>query len=171
MTSASAPALPERARRLTHLLLVEREHDLAVGVDALGHLEAQLPRDERLEGALQAVRGRAGAAPELQHVAEAARGDQPGPGALALEQRVGRRRRAVDERLDLAGRDASFGERREHALRLVPRRGRHLGGPDGAGRLVEQHEVGEGAADVDADDDGRVPQRSRLSARITARDD
>ena len=56
-----------------------------------------------------------------------ARRDEPGPRALALEQRVRRRRRAVDEDLDRRRRDASVAQRDEHALRLIADRRRHLG--------------------------------------------
>ena len=63
-----------------------------------------MPLDQRHEAALQAVRLRPGAAAELEHVAKAARRDQADPRDLALEHRVGRRRRAVDDRLERARR-------------------------------------------------------------------
>ena len=86
-------------RRLGHRRLVERRQDLAVGVHALGHFQPDLAVDQRLEGAAQAIGLRPRAAAELQHVAEALGGYQPDLGDLALEQRVGRRRRAVHQGL------------------------------------------------------------------------
>ena len=44
----------------------------------------------------------------------------------------------------------------EEALRLVAAARRHLGGAEAAGRRVEQEQVGEGAADIDADDDATL---------------
>ena len=82
------------------------------------------------------------------------RRDQRHPGALALEQRVGRDRRAVHDLRDVV--DA---ERRRarcalqavgDALAVVVGRRQHLGAQHAALR-VQEHEVGEGAADVDAD--------------------
>ena len=66
-----SPAASSAATRVCDLGLVERRHDLAVGVHALVDLEAQLARDQRLEGAGHAVGLRPGAAAELEGVAEA----------------------------------------------------------------------------------------------------
>src|SRR6266850_2278214 len=75
---------------------------------AFGHTEAEIARDERLERPLEAIRRGTGAAAQLQHVPEAARGDEPRHRALPFEQRVRRRRRAVDEDLDRRGRHAGL---------------------------------------------------------------
>ena len=42
---------------------------------------------------------------------------------------------------------------RQHRLRRLLRRGQHFGRKDAAGPLVDQDDVGESAADVDADGD------------------
>ena len=88
-----------RAQRLgsaPHRLLVERDHHFPFGIHALGHLDAEIARDEGLERSLEAVRCGTRAASQLQHVPEAAGGNEPHYRALALEQRVRRRRRAVN---------------------------------------------------------------------------
>ena len=95
----------------------------------------------------------------LEDVAMAFGGEHAHLRALALEQRIGRDRGAVDDALGIAQQLAP--RRAEPARQLVQpleqaepgirRRGRGLG----AGRLsvrVDRHQVGEGAADVDADD-------------------
>src|SRR5439155_1647995 len=134
------------------LVLVERRHHEALGVHPLGHLHAQLARDERLEGALEAIGRGPRATAQLEHVAEAARGDEPGPGALALEHGVGGGGGAVDDDRQVGGRPPGRGDGGQDAVGLVARRRRHLDHADGAGRLVEEHEIGEGAADVHADE-------------------
>src|SRR4029453_18019568 len=72
----------ERLGGAAYLALVERDDHLALGVDPLGHLQAQLARDEGLERALKAVRRGSRAPAELEHIAEAARGDEARARAL-----------------------------------------------------------------------------------------
>ena len=74
----------------------------------------------------------------------------PGAGLLALEQRVRRDRRAVDEAAD---RTMSRPRLREHCLYAVGRvcGARGFGDDELAGLGVEEREVGERPADVDAD--------------------
>ena len=74
--------------------------------------------------------------------------DVGGAGAAPLEQRVRGNRRPVREALSPAA-GAHRARRGEHRL-LLPRRGRHLGRPDPP--LLDEHRVGERAADVDAQD-------------------
>ena len=66
-----ASRLGQRQRRRPHRAFVERRAHRSVGHDALGHLAAQLARDERLEGAEHAVGFGSGAPAEFQDVAEA----------------------------------------------------------------------------------------------------
>ena len=73
MTSASQPAASSAGDGGAHRGLVERGQHPAAGVHALGHLEAQVARDDGGEAAGHAVGLRAGAAAELEHVAEALR--------------------------------------------------------------------------------------------------
>ena len=93
----------------------------------------------------------------VQDVAEAARGDHPNLGALALDHHVGGDRGAMEQHVDVGRRYVGAEAQPEHALhdgdRLVVRRARHLVHHDAlpAAAVVVQHEVGERAADIDAD--------------------
>ena len=79
--------------------------------------------------------------------------DERGAGALALDQRVGGQGRAVDHEVDVGGRDARLGKGGGNALqdRLLrrPRGGQHLGSHNA--RTDLNSDVGEGAANIDAD--------------------
>jgi hypothetical protein len=86
-----------------------------------------LALDQRLEGAAQAIGLRPRAAAELEHVAEAPGGDQADPGDLALEQGIGRGRRAVHHGLQGRRLGPGLGQRGHEAQRLVVDGGRHLG--------------------------------------------
>src|SRR5262249_57909458 len=97
--------------------------------------------------------GAAAVAPaHLQGVAKAARRDHADLRTAPLEQRVGADRGAVHDRAD-RGRAAQRREAVGEADRLVAAARRHLGGTEAAARGIEPEQVGEGAADVDADDD------------------
>ena len=84
-----AAGLPELQRGGADLIDVERLADRAIGERALIDLQPQVAVDHRDEIAPEAPGMAAVAAAHLQHVAEAAGGDQPGAGALALQQRIG----------------------------------------------------------------------------------
>ena len=150
---------------------IERRLDPAVGADALAHAEPPVPRHQRLGRRLaEIVAVVLQALAHLQNVAMAFGGQQPDPRALALEQRIGRDRRAVDDALGLGEQcvraDAqSGGEARQtihDAKRLIGRGGRRLGERHPA-RGVDRDQIGEGAADVDADPVQRLsaPDRRR----------
>jgi hypothetical protein len=91
----------------------------------------------------------------LERVPEALGGQERGARALALDERVGGQGRAVHDGADGAGgRSRFFEERRDTLLdrvRRVFRGGEDLAHARGAGRLVDHHEIGEGAADVHAE--------------------
>jgi hypothetical protein len=89
------------AHRGAHTLLVERRHNRAFGVDALDRLAAKLARNQRLEPADEAVRPGPGAAAELEHIAKAARGDEPGARELPLEEGIRGGRGPVHEELEI----------------------------------------------------------------------
>ena len=90
-------------------------------------------------------------------------GQQPDAGALALEQRIGGDGRTVDDALGLNEQRVEADAERlrqalqavHHAQRRIGRSGGRLGERDAA-RGVERDQVGEGAADVDADPVQRV---------------
>ncbi|MDQ1078997.1 hypothetical protein QE401_001523 [Pseudoroseomonas cervicalis] len=89
------------------------------------------------------------AAAHLQHVTEAARGDQPDLRALALQQRIGADGGAMHHGGELRhGAEALQPFQETH--RLIAAVGWHLGGAEASRRLVIAEEIGEGAADIDA---------------------
>ena len=93
--------------------LVQRPLDPAPVVDPLRHLDAMRPVDQRRRLLpVEVVEHRHAQAPDLQHVAEALSGDQPGPGALLLNDRVGRDRGAVDHLVDRRAGQTMLGEAR-----------------------------------------------------------
>ena len=135
-------------------LAVGQRLDLALGPDPPGRLEAQLGLDQRrrLGGAEPVELGPLLAA-DLEQVGEALGRDQRGAGAAFLEQGVGADRHPVGEGLDRgrlgAGPPQHLFDRADHAQRLVLGRRRQLRRVQLL--AVEEHGVGEGAADVDAE--------------------
>ena len=123
--------------------------ELALRPEPAADAVAALERHERLRmlGA-EAVEVRARLAPQVEQMLEAGVPDVRDAGAAPLEQRVRGDRRPVREARQPGAR-ADRTRRGEHRL-LLPRRGRHLGRPDPP--LLDEHRVGEGAADVDAQD-------------------
>ena len=128
---------------------LEWDEDVAVAVDTLVHLEAQPSRHERLGlAADEVVHVGPVAAADLEHVAEAARGDERGQGTGALGERVDDDRRAVDEVSDALEPDLAGRQAREHALGQTRRRRRRLRDAELTCLGVEEDEVGERTADV-----------------------
>ena len=146
-----ASAREQLARRRRHRVLVERRHHFPAGVHALGHLQAQLAGDERLEPSGEPIGLRPGAAAELQHVPEAAGGDQSGDRELAFQQRVGGGGGAVHQQVQRRQVDPGLLQCIQHPERLVGGGGRDLGEAHVVRLPVQEQEVGEGAADVDRD--------------------
>ena len=151
-----APRRQQLIRRLGHGRLVERHQHLTVGIHAFGHFQPDFAIDHRLERSAQAIGLRPGAAAEFEHVAKAPGGDQADSGDLALQERVGRRGRAMHDGLQRRRIGAGRGKRRHEADGLVVDRRRYLGELDLAGRRVDRQQVGEGAADVYADRKGTL---------------
>ena len=144
------------ARGVGHRGLVERGQHLAVGIHALGHFEPHLTVDHRPEGAAQSVGLRPCATTEFEHVAKTLGRDEPDLGDLAFEQRVGGRRRAVDDRLQERRIEAGGRQCGHEADRLVLDGGRHLGQPHLVRGGIDRQQVGESAADIDADGEGAL---------------
>ena len=163
-----AALLQQGAHRLGHRRFVEGRAHRAVGHDALRHLAAPFARDQRLEGAEQAIGLRSRAAPEFEDVAKPLRGDEADLGGLALQHRVGGGGGAVDDEVEVGRRHPGGGNRRQHALGLVADCGRHLGEAHAdAGRIrLRQEKVGEGAADIDACHASHVTPRSFAYERL-----
>ena len=152
----SGAALRHQARTLgPHRRLVQRLQHAAVIGQPLGDLQPAAARHQRFrEFQEQVVDVVALLDAELQHVAEAARRQQPQLRAMPLDQRVRHQRGAVQQFPHLGHADA---RRRAHradafqrAIRRVLRRCQAFVQANGAGRSIQQHEVGEGATDIEA---------------------
>ena len=141
---------------LAHRIRIERGDHIAIAVDTLGHFEAVFPRDQRIgEGQEQVVDVVALLRPHLEDVAEAFGGDQAELGALALDHGIGDQCRAVDDVADIGQRDPGhldeFAQPDQRRLGRIVRGGQALVQADGAFLRIVKDEVGEGAADVEAD--------------------
>ena len=152
--------LLQRPHALAHLVVVELDQHVAVrDGDPLLHRQPvaalderpRLPRQLLLEREVERllVPG------DVDDVAEAVRRDHPGLRAGMGEHDVGRDGRPVQEVVDVRERDAGLRAQRLDALddaaRRVVRGRRDLVDGDPALLLVDQDQVGERAADVDAD--------------------
>ncbi len=147
---------------------VERLEHLARAVDALGHLEAQPARHERLRLVVaEVVHVRPVAAADEEDVAEAAGRHERGARALALGDRVDHDRAAVDEERRLGEVHPRRLDRLEHALGDRARGGRDLRRDQPAGALVERDQVGERAADVRGDAQAHRARRSAVARSST----
>ncbi len=154
--------------------LVEGGLDGSVVPQPLRDLEAQFARDQhrRLIG-LHVVELGALLAADLQEVAEAIGGDEPGRRAAVLDQCVGRNRGAVSEVADVGRTGADALDRLGDALRdaagRVVRRGRDLPDLDMPRILVKQAHVGERASGIDTHAPGhRRHPFSELLMRLRA---
>ena len=150
---------------------VERSVNHALGAHTLGHAKAQMPRHQRIRGGqphvialvLQALA-------HLQHVAVPFGGQQADLGALALEQRIGRHRGAMDDALGLGKQRwhihrhllGQAVDRVHHPDRRVLGRTCRLGEGDGA-ILGNRYDVGEGTADVNSNPNHGFRLRRRWS--------
>ena len=144
----------ERLAGRGHARFLQRLVHLAGAEQPLVHLARHPARHQRLVAMEEQVVGlRPVAAADDVDVAGAARHHEAGLGALALDQRVDRGGRAVDQLVDPAGVDAAFLEAVDHALRQLRRRGQALGLDEGLRLVVESDQVGEGAADIDRHED------------------
>jgi hypothetical protein len=141
-----------------HRGLVERYQHVAPRGQPLRDFQAATARHERRGTPIQdVVHPEEVAAPDLEHVAEAIGGDEPGARALAFEQRVDADGRAVDHQSRVGKASAGLIDAAEHAVQERLGRAEGLGVEHGTGRLVQRDEIREGAADVDADAEGHGP--------------
>jgi hypothetical protein len=138
------------------VVLVERLDDLALVVEPLAHLVGEtLRRQQRrlhVERIQQVIRVRLRPTARLVDGAKAPGNQQTGLDTLALDQRVGRDRRAVDQksnigRIDAAGKE--FVEGADHRLRRIRRNGGNLGDAALAAFGIERDQIGERATGVD----------------------
>src|SRR5580704_3671170 len=146
---AIAAGLERRDQRAPDRGFVERRDDRAVGAEPLRRLEAILAAHRRRGlGVEEVVDVAPVVALHEQQVAKTRRGDEGHRRYLALQYSVGGDRRAVAEIFDAREVDARRGECCERTDVWVSRRARHLGDDDLA--AVDGYQVGEGAADLDA---------------------
>jgi hypothetical protein len=135
---------------------VQRNVDASVGEHALRRLKDLVPRNEgRMLVEEEVVEVVAELALDLQQVAETRGGDEERARAFALDDEVGAQGRPVHDLLHLAQAHAGRLEQRvepaHHALREIPR-GRELLAHEYRARAhVLEHEIGKGAADVEAE--------------------
>ena len=143
-----------RAHGGLHARGVQRDVNRPVGQQPLCDLEDPPPRDEGRRTVRDEVHGvRQAEALDLQDVADAPGDDEREVGPRSLDHGVEPDRRPVDEVLDLREVEAlaphEVPEARGHPLGEVVGHRRRLVADEAAGRLVEQAEVGERAADID----------------------
>jgi len=125
-------------------------------IDTLAHWKTQSPRHQgRRQIDVDVVLLEAVFVADFDHVAKTFSGQQRSLGALALDHRIGRKRRAVDNQPDLSRRYACRPrhdiKRRKHASLRRPRGGQRLGGEPAFADL-ERH-VSKRAADIEAEPD------------------
>ena len=92
-------------------------------------------------------------AADLERVAEARGRDEARHRAFALDQRVGEERGGVDDPREVLGTEPTFGEQRgdarRHGAGWVLVGGENLAAPLASAVVIVDHDVGEGAPDVD----------------------
>ena len=150
----------ERPGRLDHGAVVERNQGVALVVDTLAHRQSQVTRDKvGRRSHVQVVAFGLIAVAEIDDVAKPLGAEQRGLGAVALDDRVGRDGRAVDEEVDAAKKTAkleSFGigqvpQTFANPLGRLLRSGGFL--PQNRPSLVVDHgKIRERSPDVDSDD-------------------
>ena len=158
--------LADRLDQRRQFVLGERRHHLALRIDPFGDLEPPAPRHQHRRRVLQQiVKIGARRTAQFQDVAHAARRDEAGARALVLQQRVGDHRGGMRQQRHIGRIDAvgiqTLADAVDHRLAEILRRGRQLGDGDAAGVLLHQGDVGEGAADIDAD-----PPRHAIVSRL-----
>ena len=168
------PLLGDRGDGAVEVTFVELGHDRAATVDAACHSKAKTARHQRrglvLVDPVDQLGGPREAA-DFEYVPEIPVGDQGGLRALALDHRVGGYRRAVADPAELFGGHAGPVEQAFHGLhhgfRPVVMTVQQLGDRDLAGGIVDQDDIGEGAADVYADTVGGFAALARLRHATT----
>ncbi len=145
--------LGKTARGIAHLRFVQRRQHVARCVHPLVDFGAEFTRHRhgRFADAV-VVQVRTRLAADLQHIAKAARGDEPDARALAFDDEVGGHRGAVAHVRDLRWRDTVIREHladaRGDGLGGIVRRGRHFVKVHHTGILVDHREIGKRASDV-----------------------
>ncbi len=139
-----------------HRRLVQLRDDPPLVVEPLGDLEPQVAGDDRLRAAhLKVVERGTVLTPDLDDIAEPLRGEKRGGSPPAFEQRVGRHGRAVNDPLDSPEVEPRLGleraQPRPDPVGQPPERGGGLEENQAPLPGIEEHDVGERAADVYSD--------------------
>ena len=148
-------------RRALDLARIERALDAAIGANALGDAEPPISRHQRrLALWAQAIDIAPGVPADFQDVLESLGGDEGAGRQPPLQDRVGGDRGAVQQQADIRRRETDLPRRRHYAVdqsdRGIGGRRRHLQTVQRARALLEDLEVGKGAADVDGDANGWI---------------
>jgi hypothetical protein len=146
----------QRSDRARDLLFRQRRDFAAVGGDAACNLEPAVARRRRhrlRDIEVEIIRS---ALPrQFENIAKALRRDQPGACPPALQHGVGRQRRAQHQQLDNAAIETvaveQFDDAVEDAFGRIGSERRHLVVMVPAALQLNRHEIGKGAARVDAD--------------------
>ena len=101
----------------------------------------------------QAIGLRPVAAADDVHVARAAGDDEAGLGALSFDQRIDGDGRAVDQLVDGGGGKGALADAVDDPLPELRRGGEALGLHEATIGVVEADEIGEGASDIDGDNE------------------
>ncbi len=164
--TARDAAVAEEARRFANACLVERPKFVAAEIQPAADFAHQSQRHDPLglhpEIGIAVALGH-GLPGDLENMAEACGDDEAERIDPALQQRVGRNRRAVGEPRHVGDAGPHVGENLMHAAneadRGVRRRRRDLGDTHCAGAGINRHDVGECAAGIDADAKARCALR------------
>lgn len=114
------PLLLQSLDRCFDLTFVERDHDIAFRIDALGDFQPEVQRDQRSVLALEIEQLGPLASAELDDVAKTPRRDEGAARAFPFQRRVGPARRAVHEPDDGSQIDLRRVEPVDEAGGLVP---------------------------------------------------
>ena len=156
MASASQLSRSTNCRTAdAHRILVQFQENLAVGIDPLGDLEAAVARHKgRRHFQEQIIEIIAGLAANLDRVAKALRREQPDGGSGALDDRVGNQGRAMHNAVQIRWPQPRLlkqaGDPGNDGCAGILGRGEQLADVDQLAGRVVQHEIREGAADINA---------------------
>ncbi len=134
--------------------LVERRHHAALRIHPLLDAPTPAPRHQRRRQVdIDVILLEAVLVADLDGVAEAVGGNEGGARTLALDQRIGRQCRAVNDDADIAGRQSrgleDDGDRLHDTALGCARRRQHLGAEPTPVAL--ERDIREGPADIDAE--------------------
>ena len=149
--TGKTPLIQQLLRGGLHRVEVHRLTDRAIGKRPFRYFKPQGAIDNGREVPSQPPSARAVTAAHFQHVAQAHRGDHADLGPFAFQQRVGAGSGAMYHDRDSRQIIDPRSDARQKARRLVGARGGNLGDLRAACRLVQNENIGEGAADIDAD--------------------